>query len=110
MRFRAISDKEREENDKHPAKWFIGTPLSSIVTDSMSAEDLRWLNDWRQKVATFVESDEATLQAKVVREAYAVARREADKLQKMCDAVAGPEGQVLPSIRKQKEQEQQQGP
>lgn len=105
MLVRIISEKEKEEKSKHPAKWFIGVPLSSIVTESMSPEDLKWLMDWRQKVAAFVETEEATQQAKVIQAARAVAHREEEKLQEMCDAVAGPDGQVFPSVRKQKEQE-----
>lgn len=106
MRIRIITDKMKEEWAKHPAKQYINMPLSSVVMESMDPENLAWLMDWRAKVAAFVESEEATAQAKRVDEAYATAHREEKKLHAMCAAVAGPDGHVFPSVRRQKEAEQ----
>lgn len=108
MRIRIITDKMKEDWAKHPAKQYINTPLSSVVIEGMDPEDLEWLMGWRAKVAAFVESDEATAQAKVVEDAYAAAHREEQKLHAMCAATAAPNGHVFPSVRRQKALEAQQ--
>jgi hypothetical protein len=103
MTIRIISQEEKAEYAKHPAKQYIQVPLKDMRTDGMMPEDYAWLLAWRERVAAWVEGPEADAQARIVNAAAEVYNRERDKLRKMCEAATREGDHRMPSRRKPEE-------